>query len=140
MHLHFFLSHMSGGLRNAVQMQLQVLCAVVSLKLCYERMQCAARWAAIQTLQTISADKQAALDFILMAFHGKKIGCAKVIETIDDLVKGLEADQVDDDAKKEHCNTEFDQADDKKKLLEKGVAHLETATVKCDDEITSTTG
>jgi septal ring factor EnvC (AmiA/AmiB activator) len=94
--------------------------------------------ALIQSLRSTSTDKRPALDFISMALHGKKIGFDKVIKMIDDLIKELKTDQVNDDAKKEYCNTELDQADDKKKVLEKGVADLETAIVNSKDDITST--
>merc|ERR1739845_68948 len=77
-------------------------------------------------------------DFISMALRGKKIGFEKVIKMIDDLVKELKAEQVNDDNKKEYCAAEFDQADDKKKVLEKGVADLETAIVNSNDAITTT--
>merc|ERR1719343_1200072 len=82
--------------------------------------------------------KSVELDFISMALRGKKIGFEKVIKMIDDLVKELKAEQVNDDGKKEYCAAEFDQADDKKKVLEKGVADLETAIVNSNDAITTT--
>jgi len=78
------------------------------------------------------------LDFISMALKGKKIGFEKVIKMIDDLVAELKQDQVNDDSKKEYCEAEFDQADDKKKVLEKGVADLETAIVNSKDGIVTT--
>jgi chromosome segregation ATPase len=78
------------------------------------------------------------LDFISLALRGKKIGFDKVLKMIDDLIKELKQDQVNDDGKKEYCNTELDAADDKKKVLEKGVADLETAIVNSQDSITTT--
>jgi chromosome segregation ATPase len=78
------------------------------------------------------------LDFISMALRGKKIGFEKVIKMIDDLIKELKQDQINDDSKKEYCEAEFDQADDKKKVLEKGVADLETAIVNSKDGIVTT--
>merc|ERR1719420_2239819 len=79
------------------------------------------------------------LDFISMALRGKKIGFEKVIKMIDDLVAELKQDQIDDDSKKEYCAAEFDQADDKKKVLEKGVSDLETAIVDSKEGIQTTT-
>merc|ERR1719155_209938 len=67
------------------------------------------------------------LDFISLALHGKKIGFEKVIGMIDDLVTELKTEQQDDENKKEYCDAQLDQADDKKKGLEKQVADLETA-------------
>jgi len=78
------------------------------------------------------------LDFISLALKGKKIGFENVIKMIDDLVAELKQDQVNDDSKKEYCEAEFDQADDKKKVLEKGVADLETAIVNSKDGIVTT--
>jgi len=80
------------------------------------------------------------LDFISMALSGKKIGFEKVIKMIDDLVAELKAEQINDDNKKEYCAAEFDVSDDKKKVLEKGVADLETAIVNSNDAITATNG
>jgi len=78
------------------------------------------------------------LDFISMALKGKKIGFEKVIKMIDDLVAELKQDQINDDSKKEYCEVEFDTADDKKKVLEKGVADLETAIINSKDGIVTT--
>merc|ERR1719276_681116 len=80
------------------------------------------------------------LDFISMALRGKKIGFEKVIKMIDDLVAELKEEQLHDDQKKEYCAAEFDVSDDKKKVLEKGVADLETAIVNSNDAITATNG
>jgi len=80
------------------------------------------------------------LDFISMALRGKKIGFEKVIKMIDDLVAELKEEQLHDDQKKEYCEAELDAADDKKKVLEKGVADLETAIVNSNDAITTTAG
>merc|ERR1719424_773089 len=78
------------------------------------------------------------LDFISLALKGKKIGFEKVIKMIDDLVAELKQDQINDDAKKEYCAAEFDQADDKKKVLTKGISDLETAIVNSKDGIVTT--
>merc|ERR1719359_1107919 len=67
------------------------------------------------------------LDFIALAIQGKKIGFETVIGMIDDMVATLKTEQADDDNKKEYCAAQFDQADDKKKSLERSKADLETA-------------
>jgi len=82
--------------------------------------------------------RRVALDFISLALKGKKIGFEKVIKMIDDLVAELKQDQINDDAKKEYCAAEFDQADDKKKVLTKGISDLETAIVNSKDGIVTT--
>merc|ERR1712187_728019 len=53
---------------------------------------------------------RAPLDFISLALSGKKIGFDKVLKMIDDLVAELKKEQADDEAKKEYCATEFDNA------------------------------
>lgn len=79
------------------------------------------------------------LDFISLALKGKKIGFDKILKMVDDLVAELKQDQINDDSKKEYCAAEFDMADDKKKVLVKGVADLETAIVNAKEGITTTT-
>merc|ERR1719301_165611 len=85
-----------------------------------------------------TSNRRPQLDFISLALRGKKIGFGKVLKMIEDLVKELKQDQVNDDGKKEYCVTELDTADDKKKVLEKGVSDLETAIVNSKDGIVST--
>merc|ERR1711953_241208 len=67
------------------------------------------------------------LNFIALALQGKKVDFGKVIKMIDEMVVVLKAEQQDDDDKKEYCEKEFDQADDKKKMLERSVSNLEKA-------------
>merc|ERR1719356_1775681 len=84
------------------------------------------------------SQRRVQLDFISLALKGKKVGFEKVLKMIDDLVAELKQDQVNDDGKKEYCGHEFDMADDKKKVLEKGVADLETAIVNSKEGIATT--
>jgi len=78
------------------------------------------------------------LDFISLALRGKKIGFEKVIGMIDDLVAELKKEQVDDEAKKEYCDVQFDLSDDKKKVLEKTGSDLETAIAESKENIVTT--
>merc|ERR1719238_1868666 len=55
------------------------------------------------------------LDVIMLAIRGKKVNFDKVIKMIDDMVALLKTEQQDDANKKEYCEGQFDQADDKKK-------------------------
>jgi len=80
-----------------------------------------------------ATDGRPQIDMIALALRGKKIGFEKVIKMIDEMVETLKKEQVDDDAKKEYCATQFDTADDKKKELEKTLADLETA-IAADNE------
>merc|ERR1719162_1188123 len=75
------------------------------------------------------------LDFIALAIQGKKIGFEKVIKMIDEMVATLKTEQTDDDHKKEYCAAQFDQADDKKKGLERAKTDLETAIEDAKDGI-----
>merc|ERR1719453_914747 len=70
-----------------------------------------------------------------VAIQGRKIGFDKVIKMIDEMVVTLKTEQNDDDHKKEYCAAQFDQADDKKKSLERSVADLETAISDAKDGI-----
>merc|ERR1719454_1349470 len=79
------------------------------------------------------------IDFIALSLRGKKIGFEKVLKMIDDMVAQLKTEQKDDDEKKEYCAEEFDKADDKKKVLEKGVADLKTAIEDTKEGIQTTT-
>jgi chromosome segregation ATPase len=61
-----------------------------------------------------------------MALHGKKIGFEKIIKLIDDLVATLKKEQVDDDAKKEYCEAQFDMTEDKIKGLQRSIEDTKT--------------
>merc|ERR1719281_2216217 len=79
------------------------------------------------------------LDFIALALHGKKIGFDKVIKMIDDLVATLKQEQIDDNSKKEYCEAQFDQADDKKKVLKRDVSDSENAIMVAKGDIATLT-
>merc|ERR1712194_695865 len=67
----------------------------------------------------------ARMDFILLALRGNKVGFGKIVKLISNT--GITAlVQDDDDHKKEYCSTQFDQADDKKKGLERSISDLES--------------
>merc|ERR1719515_525031 len=56
---------------------------------------------------------------------------------IDEMVATLGAEQQDDNDKKEYCEMSFDQADDKKKSLERSVANLEKAIQKAKEGVSA---
>jgi len=91
-----------------------------------------------QALSAIRAAHSPQLDFIALAIQGRKIGFEKVIKMIDEMAATLKKEQNDDDHKKEYCAKQFDQADDKKKGLERSVADLETAIADAKDGIATT--
>jgi len=80
-----------------------------------------------------SANKQdrVALDLISVALQGKRgnsqQGFEKVIKMIDEMVKVLKDEQNDDEHKKENCNLQLDQGDDKRKALDRLAADKESA-------------
>merc|ERR1719375_1743147 len=94
--------------------------------------------AAIQAVSGKSKQDRAGLDFITLALRGKKVGFEKVIKMIDDMVTLLKGEQVEDDNKKEYCAVQFDNADDSKKKLERGVADLEKAIASTEEGIATT--
>merc|ERR1719183_3338808 len=67
------------------------------------------------------------IDLISLALHGKKVSFDGVIKMIDDMVKLLKQEQLDDDSKKEYCNLQFDSLDDAKKGLEREISDSEVA-------------
>merc|ERR1711937_530169 len=67
------------------------------------------------------------LNLIALALKGKKVSFDKVLKMIDDMVALLKKEQVDDDAKKEYCNIQFDSLDDSKKGLERAISDSEVA-------------
>merc|ERR1719238_292742 len=75
---------------------------------------------------TSPKNHRAQVDLISLALSGKKVNFEKVIKMIDNMVSILGKEQLDDDAKKEYCEKQFDFADDKKKGLERDVKDLET--------------
>merc|ERR1719155_3516 len=77
-----------------------------------------------RALATIKAARKGhpELSFIALALQGKKVNFGKVIKMIDEMVGLLKAEQEDDNNKKEYCETAFDEADDKKKSLERSVS------------------
>merc|ERR1712050_588904 len=54
---------------------------------------------------------------------------------IDEMIQTLKNEQTDDDNKKEYCAAQFDQSDDKKKALEKGIADTEAAIATAEESI-----
>merc|ERR1719238_1587806 len=91
----------------------------------------------IHEMQSRNLPRRQQLDFIALALHGKKVGFEKVIKMIDEMVATLKQEQIDDDTKKEYCDTQLDAADDKKKSLEHAIADLEAA-IAADEESLAT--
>merc|ERR1712228_356660 len=82
-----------------------------------------------------SGPNRAGLDLISLALHGQKIGFAKVISMIDDMVANLKKEQVDDDNKKTYCAQQFDSSDDQKKALERKIGDLNSASALAQENM-----
>merc|ERR1719359_1152579 len=67
------------------------------------------------------------IDFVQLYLGGKKAGFEKVIALIDEMVALLKKEQIEDDNKKEYCDTEFDVSEDKKKELERSISDTDKA-------------
>mmetsp|Transcript_44448 Transcript_44448/g.73896 ORF Transcript_44448/g.73896 Transcript_44448/m.73896 type:complete len:705 (-) Transcript_44448:46-2160(-) len=80
------------------------------------------------------------LDFIAVALQGKKVNFDKVIKMIDDMVKLLGEEQLDDDHKKEYCESQFDLAEDKTKALSHTISGLESKIAALEDSISTMAG
>merc|ERR1719183_2544487 len=98
----------------------------------------AERARALAVLQDAKVGKKSdrqRIDFIMLALRGKKVGFEKVLKMIDDMVALMKEEQLDDEAKKEYCEKQFDHADDKKKGLERTEGKLETAIANAKESI-----
>merc|ERR1719313_3323726 len=74
-----------------------------------------------------SSHRSPQIDFVQLYLGGKKAGFEKVIALIDEMVALLKKEQIEDDNKKEYCDTEFDVSEDKKKELERSISDTEKA-------------
>merc|ERR1719379_2295254 len=92
---------------------------------------------ALEAIRKVQNLDRPHLDFIALAIQGRKIGFDKVIKMIDEMVVTLKTEQNDDDHKKEYCAKQFDQADDKKKSLERSISDLDTAIADAKEGISA---
>merc|ERR1719343_204007 len=79
------------------------------------------------------------LDLISLALRGKTAGFEKVIKMIDDMVKNLGDEQREDDSKKEYCNTQMDQTEDKIKQLRNSLSDSSAAIEEMQGSIAQLT-
>jgi len=81
-----------------------------------------------RALSLISSEKSSLsvnrpeLDLLSLALRGKKAGFTRIISMIDEMVANLHTEQEEDDGKKQYCESQFDESEDKKKLLEHAVS------------------
>merc|ERR1719215_2529160 len=79
------------------------------------------------------------VDLISLALRGKKVGFTKVIAMIDGTVKNLADEQQEDNSKKEYCDTQIDQTEDKLKQLKNAHADSNTAIEEMQGSIAELT-
>merc|ERR1712032_977732 len=86
---------------------------------------------------TANAHHRPGLDFLVLALTGNRALNSgtfdKVIKMIDNMVAELKKEQKDDDGKLDYCRVSLDQADDKKKSLDKSVVEA-TEQRKAENE------
>jgi chromosome segregation ATPase len=102
----------------------------------------AMRSQALALLEAAKSNKKSdrqKIDYIMLAIRGKKFGFEKVLKMIDDMVALLKSEQQDDNDKKEYCEMQLDQADDKKKGLERDEGKLTAAIAESKDTIATLT-
>eukprot|EP00443_Scrippsiella_acuminata_P069940 CAMPEP_0115414892 /NCGR_PEP_ID=MMETSP0271-20121206/22817_1 /TAXON_ID=71861 /ORGANISM="Scrippsiella trochoidea, Strain CCMP3099" /LENGTH=722 /DNA_ID=CAMNT_0002839211 /DNA_START=78 /DNA_END=2242 /DNA_ORIENTATION=- len=79
--------------------------------------------------------KRPELDLIALALNGKTAGFEQIIKMIDDMVAILKKEQQGDDSKKEYCEAQFDETDDKRKGLELSISDSEKAISEMEGSI-----
>jgi len=88
---------------------------------------------ALATLQGVKGN--VGIDLIAMALKGKKVSMEKVMKMVDDMVVLLGEEQKADEAKKEQCEKDIDETEDKHKQLNVEIADLEKATEETKESI-----
>jgi len=75
------------------------------------------------------------LDLLALALNGKQAGFEKIIKMVDEMVVNLKREQENDDSKKDYCNKQFDESDDKRKGLEQSLSDSEAAISEAEGNI-----
>lgn len=75
------------------------------------------------------------LDLLALALAGRKVDFTKVFKMIDDLVALLKEEQRDDDNKKEYCEMQLDQIDDKTKDLKRKIDDTEVSIADKEESL-----
>merc|ERR1740121_2979100 len=95
--------------------------------------------AAVKHARRSDRQGHAKLDLIMLSLSGRKVSFAKVITMIDDMVVMLKDEQLEDEHKKEYCELQFDESDDKKKSLEFTLEKTATSIEKTESGIAQAT-
>jgi septal ring factor EnvC (AmiA/AmiB activator) len=83
----------------------------------------------------LKGSKDYRINLISLALKGKKVSMDKVIKMVDDMVALLGKEQGDDDDKKEECEANIDETEDKHKELNVAIADLDKATDETKEDI-----
>ena len=83
----------------------------------------------------LKGSKDYRINLISLALKGKKVSMTKVIKMVDDMVALLGKEQADDDDKKEECEANIDETEDKHKELNVAIADLDKATDETKETI-----
>jgi len=95
--------------------------------------------AEVRVARRAATERAPGLDLIALALNSKTMGFEKVTAMIDKMVEVLKSEQQGDDQKKEYCEAEFDQSDDKKKALETKASDEALAAQLAEEGIASLT-
>jgi septal ring factor EnvC (AmiA/AmiB activator) len=95
--------------------------------------------AEVRVARRAATERAPGLDLIALALNSKTMGFEKVTAMIDKMVEVLKSEQQGDDQKKEYCEAEFDQSDDKKKALETKASDEAQAAQLAEESIASLT-
>merc|ERR1740138_1363810 len=79
--------------------------------------------------------KDPRIDLIALALRGHTKGFEKVLKMIDNMVTLLGKEQVDDDAKKEYCESKIDKAEDDLKILTQTIKDMKAGIAEGKDTI-----
>lgn len=83
----------------------------------------------------LKGSKDCRINLISLALKGKKVSMTKVVKMVDDMVALLGKEQADDEDKKEECEANIDETEDKHKELNVAIADLDKATDETKESI-----
>jgi len=84
---------------------------------------------------SLKGSKDYRINLISLALKGKKVSMDKVVKMVDDMVALLGKEQADDADKKEECEANIDETEDKHKELNVAIADLDKATDETKEDI-----
>merc|ERR1719313_2934944 len=79
------------------------------------------------------------MSFLALALRGKQVDMSKFVKMMEEMIDALHKEQETDDSKKEHCEAEFDTAEDEKKTIERALGKIEAAIAENKEAIAGLT-